>query len=75
MYEEQGEFSEASRILRETLEVQRRVLGAEHPNALTSANDLAAGLHVQGEFPEAVRILRERRRCRGACSAWSTRTR
>ena len=36
----QGELSEAARIFRETLEVQRRVLGTEHPHTLTSANDL-----------------------------------
>ena len=39
---EQGELSEAARIHRETLEVRRCVLGAEHPNTLTSAGNLAS---------------------------------
>ena len=32
---------EAARIYRETLEVERRVLGAEHQNTLSSATSLA----------------------------------
>ena len=68
--EEQGEIVEAARIHRETLEVQRRVLGAEHPDTLTSANNLAIVLEEQGELVEAARINREtlevRRRVLGA---------
>jgi len=55
----QGEFSEAARIHRETLEVRRRVLGLEHPGTLASAGSLANVLAKQGEFSEAARIFRE----------------
>ncbi len=43
----QDEFSEAVRILRETLEVRRRVLGAEHPDKRMSVRDLANVFHKQ----------------------------
>ena len=55
----QGELEEAARILREALEVQRRVLGTEHQETLASANNLADVLADQGEFLEAARIHRE----------------
>ena len=35
------------------------MLGAERPDTLTSANNLARVLHAQGEFSAAARILRE----------------
>jgi hypothetical protein len=66
----QGDLSEAIRIHRETLEVQRRVLGAEHPRTLGSAFYLAVLLSEQGEFSEFARIHHEtlevRRRVLGA---------
>ena len=43
--EAQGELSEAARINRETLELKRCVLAAEHPGTPTSASNLAS---VQG---------------------------
>ena len=43
----QGQFPEAARIHRETLEVRRRVLGAEHPDTRTSACDLAEVLRKE----------------------------
>ena len=57
-----GELSEAARLHRATLEVQRRVpgpLGPEHPDTLASASSLGTVLATQGEFPEAARIHRE----------------
>ena len=38
--QDQGEFSEAARILRETLKAHTRVLGAEHPCTLAVASQL-----------------------------------
>jgi hypothetical protein len=39
--------------------VHKRVLGAEHPSTLTTANNLASHLATQGKYVEAERILRE----------------
>ena len=35
------------------LAIRERVLGAEHPDSLTSRNNLAEGLHAQGRDAEA----------------------
>jgi hypothetical protein len=39
-----GQYAEAERIHREVPGVERRVLGEEHPNTLTSAGKLAQSL-------------------------------
>jgi hypothetical protein len=39
------------------LGARRRVLGEEHPDTLTSANDLAASLLLQGKYAEAEEML------------------
>jgi predicted ABC-class ATPase len=39
--------------------MQRRVLGEEHPDTLTSANNLASSLSDQGKHADAERIQRE----------------
>ncbi len=41
------------------LEVQKRVLGAEHPHTLMSAANLACSLLDQGEYADAERIESE----------------
>ncbi len=41
-------------IQREVLEVQKRVLGAEHPETLTSAGNLASSLIDQGMYAEMI---------------------
>ena len=46
-------------MYREALEVQRRVLGLEHPNTLASMNNLANVLQEQGQWQEAEQIHRE----------------
>jgi hypothetical protein len=55
----QGKHAEAERIQREVHEVQKRVLGAEHPATMTSANSLALSLSNQGKHAEAERIQRK----------------
>jgi hypothetical protein len=57
----QGKYADAERIGREVHGVQKRVLGAEHPNTLTSAANLAASLSGQGKYKytDAERMLRE----------------
>jgi tetratricopeptide (TPR) repeat protein len=56
---EQGALGEARTLYERTLEIQRRVLGPEHPDALTSMNHLANVLSKQGALDEA-RTLHER---------------
>jgi hypothetical protein len=46
-------------IYREVLVVKRRVLGPEHPDTLTTANNLAHALDNQGKHAEAATLFRE----------------
>ena len=41
------------------LGVTRRVLGEEHPDALTPANNLASSISRQGKYTDAQRMERE----------------
>ena len=54
----------------EVLEARRRVLGEEHPDTLTAANNLAQTLRAQGELARAGElqegVLEARRRVLGA---------
>jgi hypothetical protein len=56
---QQGKAVEAEPMLRNLHEVEMRVLGAEHPNTLTTASRLAWSLSNQGKYADAVRIERE----------------
>jgi hypothetical protein len=51
--QEQGKQTEAEAVSLETLAVQRRVLGPEHPNTLITANKLSTALTLQGKHVEA----------------------
>jgi hypothetical protein len=66
----QCKYVEAEQMRREILEVQRRVLGPEHPETLASTGHLAVSLSSQGKHDEAERMQREllevRRRVLGA---------
>ena len=53
-----GKYEEAAQMLRELLEVQRRVLGAEHPRTLRTTHSLANSLYGQGVYEEAAQIGR-----------------
>jgi hypothetical protein len=44
---------------REVLAVDQRVLGAEHPDTLSTAGNLAQSLSRQGKYDEAVAMQRE----------------
>ena len=44
---------------REVLAVNERVLGAEHPDTLTTANNLALSLSDQGKYDEAEKMERK----------------
>jgi hypothetical protein len=49
----QGQHAAGTAIHRETLEVQKRVLGPEHPSTLNTATSLANALNTQGQYAEA----------------------
>ena len=53
----QGRYADAERIQHEVLGLQKRVLGAEHPGPLTTANNLASSLAHQVKYAEAEPML------------------
>jgi tetratricopeptide (TPR) repeat protein len=55
----QGEIAEAETMSRETLEVQRRVLGSEHRDTLSAMINLGAVLQFRGKNGEAEAMFRE----------------
>jgi tetratricopeptide (TPR) repeat protein len=54
----QGKYSEAEDMYQQTLELRERVLGKEHPDTLTSMDNLALLLIRQGKYGEAEEIHR-----------------
>jgi tetratricopeptide (TPR) repeat protein len=54
-----GRLNEAEKLERDALEIQRRVLGNDHPDTLTSMNNLAFTLRREGRYPEAEQLFRE----------------
>jgi hypothetical protein len=46
--QQEGHYPEAEKLQRETLSLQSRVLGAEHPDTLRSMNNLANTLVAEG---------------------------
>jgi len=55
----QGNYIEAEKLGRETLEIQRRVLGPEHPSTVILMNNIANFLEAEGRFAEAEKLQRE----------------
>ena len=49
----QGKYAEAEKMEREVLAERQRVMGAEHPDTLTAADNLADSLKRQGKYAEA----------------------
>ena len=66
----QGKFADAAKLAAQTLEIRQRVLGAEHPNTLTTMRILGSACFELGKRAEAValyvRLLEIRRRVLGA---------
>ena len=54
----QGKYQEAAAIAEKALAVAERVLGKEHPDTLTSVNNLAALYQAQGRYGEAEPLYR-----------------
>jgi tetratricopeptide (TPR) repeat protein len=50
---EKGNYDVAEKMYREALEGREKMLGKEHPDTLTSVNNLASVLRDQGEYEEA----------------------
>jgi tetratricopeptide (TPR) repeat protein len=55
----QGKYNEAETICRQTLALDEKVLGKEHPDTLTTTNNLALVLHRQGNYEEAETIYKQ----------------
>ena len=54
-----GKYQDGEELYRQTLELQTRVLGAEHPDTLRSMNGLANTLVRQGKYGEAEALYRQ----------------
>jgi non-specific serine/threonine protein kinase/serine/threonine-protein kinase len=54
-----GLFSRAQTLIERTLQIQRRVLGPEHPDTLRSARILASILEDEGHHAEAEKLKRQ----------------
>jgi tetratricopeptide (TPR) repeat protein len=54
-----GKYAEAEQMYRQTLELGEKVLGLEHPDTLTSMNNLAVVLRSQGKYAEAKQMHRQ----------------
>ena len=63
---DQGEYAEAEKMHRETLELRKKVLGDEHPDTLASMYSLARILAKQLRYGDS-RFLFEQ-----ACAAYNT---
>ncbi|MFF4368180.1 FxSxx-COOH system tetratricopeptide repeat protein [Streptomyces sp. NPDC001594] len=57
--QEAGAFGAARLLHERVLDVETRMLGPEHPDTLTSRNNLANALFGMGEPAEAIRLLRQ----------------
>jgi hypothetical protein len=55
----EGRYAEAEKLNREVLEIQRRVLGPEHPSTAVTVYDLSCLAARQGHKDQALSLLRE----------------
>jgi len=60
IYREGGRWKEAEELEVLVMETRKRVLGEEHPDSLTSMNNLASTYWNQGRFKEAEELRRPR---------------
>ncbi|KAK4652643.1 hypothetical protein QC762_0075260 [Podospora pseudocomata] len=54
-----GKYKEAEQMHRQELQLREKVLGKEHPDTLTSMDNLAIVLDSQGKYEEAERMHRQ----------------
>ena len=68
-YFDLGVYPEAQRQWERAVDLRRRVLGPDHPDTLTSMNDLADAYRVQSAYKQAeplfIKVLETRRRVLG----------
>ena len=72
LFYSQGKYDLAEPLYRETLQLREKVLSKEHPNTLTSINNLAGLLKSQGKSSRQ-RIVVARRHCCGGLLCKGTR--
>jgi tetratricopeptide (TPR) repeat protein len=53
VYATEGKYAQADALHSQTLEIQRRVLGPEHPDTLESMSWLANIYRDEGKYPQA----------------------
>ena len=58
-FSDEGHNADAERLDRETLDIQRRLLGPEDPDTLNSMSSLAGILYREGHNAEAEKLFRE----------------
>lgn len=56
---EEGRFTKSEKLFRKTIEIQRRVLGPEHPDTLLSMSNLVSTLEGENDYGEAERLSRD----------------
>jgi tetratricopeptide (TPR) repeat protein len=54
-----SEYTESERLLRESLAMQRRLLGDKHPNIASALNNVALVLHLKGDLKGADSTYRQ----------------
>lgn len=59
VYENLGLYPRAQPLLEESTEIRRRVLGANNPDTLESADQLAYILYLEGHYSEAEKLQRD----------------
>ena len=68
--EENGDWDEAEQLKVQVMDMRKRLLGADHPDTLTSMGNLAVTYHSQGKWNEAeqleVQVMDMRKKLLGA---------
>ena len=54
VYESQGRYAEVEKLHKETLEIERRVLGQDHPDTIRSMVNLACVAALRGDREQAL---------------------
>ncbi|ODS34806.1 MAG: kinesin light chain KLC [Candidatus Scalindua rubra] len=55
---QQGKYSEAINVAKESLKVAEEIFGSDHPNSVTTMNSLAWFYYSQGKYAEAEPLLK-----------------
>jgi Tetratricopeptide repeat len=55
----EGHYAESEKVVRQTLDIQRRVLGPAHPDPLMAMNNLAVTMGYEGRYVEAEKLMKQ----------------